>query len=1140
MKKTRSFFLAITLCVLFAIPEVHAQSSTAPSGAGTALDPYLIATLNNLYWIVDQVESSSNTFVGKYFKQTADINASTTSTWFSNQGWLPIGNQTTSFKGTYDGDSHVVSNMYINRTLPRYLGLFGVIDAASIKNLGVTSVSITGGNLTSAGALVGLLISSTIDNCYSSGTVTAYKDVGGLIGGSGSPNISISNSYSACTVSATTTGYVGGFIGQGSGTGTITYCYATGSVTTTQDAAGGFAGFGSVNFSKCFSTGSVNGNNRMYFGGFVGSLNGNASDCYATGAVISTGNNVGGFAGKVSNYLTNCYSTGAVSGSANIGGLVGVGYVAGVTSCYWDKQTSGQLLSPGGGVAKTTIEMKTLSTFIDWDFATEPVWYFSSTYNNGYPILAWLAYAVEAPATQASAIVFSSIQTTQMTIGWTNGNGAKRAVFVKEGTGAITNPTDNTSYTASADWTSKGTELGTSGYYCVYNSSSNTVTITGLTAATEYTVQIFEYNGPVLGEKYNVTTATNNPKSQTSNSLIKYVDASKANDTGNGLSWATAKKNLQAAIDLCVSGDQIWVKAGTYKPTSAYDLTNTSRYYHFRMVNGVKMYGGFAGTETDTIQRVNYGLGEINQTILSGDLSGDDNNAVSPWTGVSENCYHIFYHPSGLGLTSISKLDGFIIKAGNADGADAVTYSGAAMYNNDNSPSISYCTFIYNSSNSRGGAVYQVNNSIGSFSYCNFTSNKTVTTDGGAVNVNSVGSTTIDNCIFDGNKALASGMDGGAIYHSGNGLLTITNSVFKNNVAYEGGALRLRSVASLKNCLIYENNATSNGGGGIRIGGTVTLTNVTVANNSATLGNGGGILLTTGGSVQLVNSIIWGNTAPLGNQIYFGSSVASAVNRTCFANETNDIAGTNIPTPTSSINSNPVFVNPLSYDFRIYGSSGCVDTGESTLNSLTTDIRGTGFGRKLLKTDATQAGPIDMGAYEYKNGFDPASSCENAITVTNNNSSGAGLLQQALLDICEDGTITLSLAVNWPANLTLTKNFTLDLHGFSVSNTGNYTALIDVGKAVGIKNTSSKYLFNVKIAFAATTSTLALYSEDVLGSGFSVSATSTASGLLQIGDGTTAITHTYTTSDPKFNSKISKIVVKNNSNLILNPPFDKK
>jgi hypothetical protein len=139
-----------------------------------------------------------------------------------------------------------------------------------------------------------------------------------------------------------------------------------------------------------------------------------------------------------------------------------------------------------------------------------------------------------------------------------------------------------------------------------------------------------------------------------------------------------------------------------------------------------------------------------------------------------------------------------------------------------------------------------------------------------------------------------------------------------------------------------------------------------------------------------------------------------------------------------------------------------------------------------------------------------------------------------LLDICEDGTITLSLAVNWPDNITITKNFTLDLHGFSVSNTGNYTALIGDGKAAGIKNTASGGTFDVKIAFAATTSTLAIYSESVLGSGFSVSATSPASGILQIGDGTTALSQTYTLGDVRFNNKISKILVKNSGNLKMN------
>ncbi len=115
---------------------------------------------------------------------------------------------------------------------------------------------------------------------------------------------------------------------------------------------------------------------------------------------------------------------------------------------------------------------------------------------------------------QASSIVFSSVTSTQMTIGWTNGNGSKRAVFVKEGTGDITVPTNNTTYTASADWLSKGTQLGTSGYYCVYNNIGNSVTLTGLTASTQYTVQVFDYNGDAGFEKYYTNTSTDNPKSQ--------------------------------------------------------------------------------------------------------------------------------------------------------------------------------------------------------------------------------------------------------------------------------------------------------------------------------------------------------------------------------------------------------------------------------------------------------------------------------------------------------------------------------------------------------------------------------------------------------------------------------------------------
>ena len=118
------------------------------------------------------------------------------------------------------------------------------------------------------------------------------------------------------------------------------------------------------------------------------------------------------------------------------------------------------------------------------------------------------------PTTQASAINFTSVAITSLTINWTNGDGTKRAVFVKEGSGTITNPVDNTTYTASADWNVKGTQLGTSGYYCVYNGTASTVSLSNLVSGTQYTVQVMEYNGSAGGETYLTTTATNNPNSQ--------------------------------------------------------------------------------------------------------------------------------------------------------------------------------------------------------------------------------------------------------------------------------------------------------------------------------------------------------------------------------------------------------------------------------------------------------------------------------------------------------------------------------------------------------------------------------------------------------------------------------------------------
>lgn len=117
----------------------------------------------------------------------------------------------------------------------------------------------------------------------------------------------------------------------------------------------------------------------------------------------------------------------------------------------------------------------------------------------------WLA------TTAASSVSFSSIHANDMVVSWTNGNAQKRAVFIKQGAGSITDPSDNTTYTASSCWSTKGTQLGSSGYYCVYNGTGTSLTLTGLVSATSYNVRVYEYNGNAGQEVYYTPTASNNP-----------------------------------------------------------------------------------------------------------------------------------------------------------------------------------------------------------------------------------------------------------------------------------------------------------------------------------------------------------------------------------------------------------------------------------------------------------------------------------------------------------------------------------------------------------------------------------------------------------------------------------------------------
>ncbi len=427
---------------------------------------------------------------------------------------------------------------------------------------------------------------------------------------------------------------------------------------------------------------------------------------------------------------------------------------------------------------------------------------------------------------------------------------------------------------------------------------------------------------------------------QNSRAAVRYVTTS-GSGTKDGTSWANAFEGMQAALNVAVSGDQVWVVKGTYKPSYDYGLGGGSRYYHFRMINGVAIYGGFTGTETDISQRTHFGLSEANETILSADIGAEGD--------ISDNCYHVFYHPEGMMIeNATTALDGFTFTGGNADGSSFHAYGGAIMNGSWCLYKISNCTFTSNSGR-YGAAIYNHNYS----------------------------SPIISNCLFFSNSAAS---NSGAIYNYLNSSPTISNCTFLSNSAQAGaGALGANRYASptVINCIFISNSAVNVGGAlGISFNSSPVFTNCTFSSNSSSLGGG---VYVDNSFLTFNNCVIWGNTSLNGKQFYIdgGSSNTATVtmNYSCYSNGSGDVSLTRgglLTATNNCITIDPLYsgvvLNPA-HPYSILGISPCADAGSNSYNSLAFDIRGEGFSRKLDKTTGA-TGTIDMGAYEYNYGED--------------------------------------------------------------------------------------------------------------------------------------------------------------------------
>ena len=147
-----------TLLVLLVL-SVNLAAQSYSGGAGTSGDPYQIANKADLKYLSEHTAEWS-----KHFNMTADITFETADFesggdfYNGGLGFIPIGLNST-FSGTFDGDGHSISNVYINRSSTTYVGFFsGSYDQYgnnSITNLNLVNVNIRGAN--STGGLVGLV-----------------------------------------------------------------------------------------------------------------------------------------------------------------------------------------------------------------------------------------------------------------------------------------------------------------------------------------------------------------------------------------------------------------------------------------------------------------------------------------------------------------------------------------------------------------------------------------------------------------------------------------------------------------------------------------------------------------------------------------------------------------------------------------------------------------------------------------------------------------------------------------------------------------------------------------------------------------------------------------------------------------------
>lgn len=277
------------------------------SGSGTKSDPYKITSISELMGLSEAV-AQGESFKGKYFELQSDIELGDLN--LNNGSWNPIGwyknasslsGTPTAFEGTFDGAGNTISGLKFTKIDHdySYLGLFGSIKNATIKNLVLEADEVSGQDKIGllAGSVEG---NSTIYGVQVSGVIYANGNAGAIAGEvtGGTKNAVIENCVAENVVlnSEGTNSYVGGIAGNVQKADVVDCSVSTQDGDTDRIRGKGYVGGilgrqNKANIYNVYVTGTIGGNLTKAVGGITGLYeSGNIIAAVMDGEISNTNN----------------------------------------------------------------------------------------------------------------------------------------------------------------------------------------------------------------------------------------------------------------------------------------------------------------------------------------------------------------------------------------------------------------------------------------------------------------------------------------------------------------------------------------------------------------------------------------------------------------------------------------------------------------------------------------------------------------------------------------------------------------------------------------------------------------------------------------------------------------------------------